>query len=132
MDRTPDRSKTLQSGNVQWVKSRARELYDLPDPAAEWTRHDVPDAISDEVRGLSSHNAIISLGQSKVNGSLLTTWATNPAAYEIIEEHRENAEVSDTLLPCDCPSDAIRNLEGTDGIQCKICEGVFDREEIDR
>lgn len=125
------RRKTLQSGDAQWVRSRARELYDIPDPAAEWTRHDVPDAISDEIQGLSSHNAIVFLDKSKVNGSTRTTWATNPAAHEIIEEHRENAEVSDTLLPCDCPSDAIRNPEGVDGIQCKICEEVFDREEID-
>ena len=127
-----DRSKTLQSGDAQWVRSRARELYDLPDPDAEWTRHEVPDAISDEIQGLNSHNAIISLEKSKVNGSIRTTWATNPAAYEIVQEHRENVEVSDTILPCDCPSDAIHNPEGVDGIQCKICEEVFDREEVDR
>ncbi|MDF9748394.1 SGNH/GDSL hydrolase family protein [Natrinema salsiterrestre] len=123
----------LSQGDYQWVQASARDLYELPDPGDELRLEEFPEELQKMWRQLRQHNVILLAGKTQVRGGdWRNLWTVNQAAAEIVEKHREVAKESDTILPCDCTTDAIRNPRDVDGIECKICEEVFDREEIDR
>lgn len=134
-DRPVERTQAMDQGDTQWLIARAHKFTALPHPDETWTIHDdeVPDEIVDEMKVLNSHNAIISVGKESRNerhfDHSVTIWETNQAAYETIEQYQRTHSGSESALPCDCTATAIRHLDH--GIQCKICEQVFDREDID-
>lgn len=105
----------------------------LPDPPETFTTHTLDGVDNQDMKLLNERGVVEAVGtthhrdygDANTSTSAYTVWRLAGYAAEVRGDVFEDMG---SMLPCECLKDGIVNVG--DGIKCKCCGAVFDREEV--
>ena len=123
---TKNRPRRTTKANKDYARHNYQLILSLPEPGEQFEHTDTDIPISEWCSITQTGILDKIVPHQRRKGNRCSIWETNKAYYEIAKQKKENEE--NGMLPCG--HNAITNERGVDGITCKICGEVHDKDEI--
>ena len=120
-----NRPQETTATDTRYARHHADLILSLPEPGEEYELRDI-DIDKDTWSSISQRDIVKKVvPHQRRMGNRCSIWKTNKAYYEEAKAHKER---TDAMLPCG--HNGFENPRGIDGLRCKTCGDVFEKDEI--